>query len=69
MTDKHVQFIALFLIVFAALCIGFGEHFGMSHLVDFAGTFGGGGVGILTGQKLSSMSNKGDGSITVNPTV
>ena len=55
MTDKHVQYIALFLIVFASICIAAGEHYAMTHLVDFASTFGGGGVGILTGQKLSAL--------------
>lgn len=55
MTDKHIQFIALFLIVFASACIGVGERYAMTHLVDFASTFGGGGVGILTGQKLSAL--------------
>lgn len=59
MSPAHIQLIAVFLIVFAAGCIGVGEHYSMTHLVDFASTFGGGGVGILTGQKLSSLG-KGD---------
>lgn len=68
MTDKHVQYIALFLIILATICIGVGEKNNWIHLVDFANMFGGGGVGILTGKQLSNVSNKGDGAITVNPT-
>jgi hypothetical protein len=30
--------------------------------------FGGGGVGILTGQKMQQMSNKDGGTIINNPT-
>lgn len=55
--DHRTQLIALFLILLAAICIGFGEYRGWVHLVDFANMFGGGGVGILTGQKLQQMSN------------
>lgn len=58
MSAAHIQLIAVFLIIFASVCIGFGEHYAMTHLVDFASTFGGGGVGILTGQKLSALGKE-----------
>ena len=67
MTDKHTQYLAVFLIVFASICIGVGSHFAWRDLVNYAMTFGGGGVGILTGQKLSQVNNKDGGQITVNP--
>jgi uncharacterized membrane protein AbrB (regulator of aidB expression) len=69
MENARTQNIAILLIVMAAVCIAVGEKFNWIHLVDFANMFGGGGVGILTGQKLASISNKDGGQINVNPTV
>lgn len=66
-TDKYTQNAAIFLIVFGAVCIGVGCYFGWRDLVNFATAFGGGGVGILTGSKISSMTNKEGGTINVNP--
>jgi hypothetical protein len=63
--DHRTQMIALFLIVFASLCLGFGEWKTWIHLVDFANMFGGGGVGILTGQKLQQLTNKGDATLNI----
>ena len=65
MTDHRTQNIAIFLIIFAAVCVGIGEWRNWLHLVDFASTFGGGGVGILTGQRLSTLTNKDGGQINV----
>jgi hypothetical protein len=63
----RTQLIALFLIVLACIAMGVGEHRQWSHLIDFANMFGGGGVGILTGQHLSSLNQRGpDSTINVN---
>lgn len=64
--DHRTQILAVALIVFAAACIFVGSKWGFRDLVNFAQVFGGGGVGILTGQKLQQMSNKG-GEINNNP--
>jgi hypothetical protein len=64
MPDKRTQNIALFLIVLAALALSVGEWRNWVHLVDFANMFGGGGVGILTGQKLSGVINRDNDSTT-----
>ena len=53
MNTTMTQFIALFLIVFGAICIATGCHFGWRDLVSFGSTFGGGGVGIITGHQLA----------------
>lgn len=67
--DEHrVQYIALALIAMATVAIGVGEFRNWIHLVDFANMFGGGGVGILTGNKLSQMTTKGGGPINNNDT-
>ena len=74
MSDKVHQGIAVGLIFFAAVCIGIGSHYGWRDLVNFAMTFGGGGVGILTGQQISkanmpNLTNTEGGTINVtNPT-
>lgn len=57
--QDRMQYIALGLIIFAALCLGVGEHRGWVHLIDFANMFGGGGVGILTGNKMTSNTKNG----------
>ena len=67
MTTRDTQFMAMFLIVFAAACIGVGSHYAWRDLVNFATMFGGGGVGILTGQKLANVTNKDGGTINVGP--
>ena len=67
MTENRIQYIALFLIVLAAFGIAVGEQHGWVHLVDFCNMFGGGGVGILTGQKLGQITNKDGGQTTFNP--
>jgi hypothetical protein len=66
--DHRTQYLAIFLIVFAAACIFLGSRLGFRDLVNFAQVFGGGGVGILTGQKMQQLTDKNTGSITVNPT-
>lgn len=53
MSDHRIQWIALFLIVFATCALGVAELHNWQALKDFALTFGGGGVGILTGQKAA----------------
>lgn len=65
--DHRTQILAVGLIVFAAICIFVGSKWGFRDLVNFAQVFGGGGVGILTGQKLQQLTDKNTGSITVNP--
>lgn len=68
-TDKEssrTQFLAVGLIALAAFCIGLGEVHNWIHMIDFANAFGGAGVGILTGQKLSQSTSKGGGDI-INP--
>lgn len=67
MTDRHTQYLAVALIFAASVSIGVGEHFNWIHMIDFSNAFGGAGVGILTGQKLASVSNRDGGTITVNP--
>lgn len=64
-TERHTQYIALALIAGACACIAVGELHNWIHLVDFASTFGGGGVGILTGSKLSQQNPK-DGGTVIN---
>lgn len=69
-TDKEssrTQFLAVFLIAMAACCIGLGEHYNWIHMIDFANAFGGGGVGILTGQKMTQSTTKGGGDIVNQP--
>lgn len=56
--DHRTQILACGLIVFAAVCIFVGSKWEFRDLVNFAQVFGGGGVGILTGQKLQQMSTK-----------
>lgn len=61
--SNRTQNIALALIVLAIFALALGEWKNWIHLVDFANTFGGGGVGILTGQKLQQNkqeTNTGD---------
>lgn len=65
----RTQLIALFLIILACVAMGIGEHRQWSHLIDFANMFGGGGVGILTGNKLSHDTNASGGTVNVNPPV
>lgn len=65
--DHRAQYIALFLIVLAVIAIAIGEMRNWVHLIDFGNMFGGGGVGILTGQKIASVTNKAGGQINVNP--
>lgn len=65
--DHRTQYLALFLIVAAAICIFIGNKWEYRDLVNFAQVFGGAGVGILTGQKIqSALSNNAGGRITVN---
>jgi hypothetical protein len=64
-SERHTQYIALTLIAGACVCIAIGEWRNWLHLVDFASTFGGGGVGILTGQRLSQQTAK-DGGTVIN---
>ena len=52
----YTQRIAVGLIILAAICIGIGEKHGWRDLINFSMTFGGGGVGILTGQRLEQTS-------------
>jgi len=66
MDEHRTQNIALSLIIFAVVSIAIGEYFHWQQLVDFALTFGGGGVGILTGQKMTQTSTKGGGPIVNN---
>lgn len=66
--DRDTQRNAIFLIVFAAFCIGLGCYFGWRDLVNFATAFGGAGAGILTGGKFSRFTSKDGGQINVNPT-
>jgi hypothetical protein len=68
MSTERTQYLACFLIVFAAICIGVGSEFAWRDLVNFATMFGGGGVGILTGQKLSQSTTSGDVINPPNPT-
>jgi hypothetical protein len=63
--SRRTQLLALALILSAAVCIGIGEHFNWIHMIDFANAFGGAGVGILTGQKMSQNTKSGD---ILNPT-
>lgn len=63
--DHRTQYIALTLIVLGAVCIIIGSKFEWRDLINYAMTFGGGGVGILTGQKLQQMSTN---KINNNPT-
>lgn len=66
--DHRIQYIALFLIIFATCTLGVGEWKNWMHLIDFANTFGGGGVGILTGQKLQqAMTSNSGGPTVINP--
>lgn len=67
MSEQRTQYIAVFLIVFGALCIGAGSHFGWRDLVNFATAFGGGGVGILTGHLATQVTNKDNATLTVSP--
>lgn len=64
--DHRIQYIAVFLIILACACLAVGELKNWAQLVGFALTFGGGGLGILTGQKLQQTTTKGGGDI-VNP--
>ena len=67
--ENRTQLIAIFLIVLAATCIGLGEKFAWRDLVNFALTFGGGGVGILThgsAKSATSVNNNPGGTMTVN---
>ena len=69
--DNRTQIIAIFLIVLAATCIGVGEKFAWRDLVNFALTFGGGGVGILTHgstKPSNPINNNEGGKMTVNTT-
>jgi hypothetical protein len=50
MTANQMQPVPLFLIVLAAISIAIGSHFQWHDLVTFALSFGGAGVGILTGR-------------------
>ena len=69
MTDKHMQYIALALIFGASIGIAIGEMHNWIHLVDFCNMFGGGGVGILTGQKVSAaFNNKAGGTMNLGDT-
>lgn len=56
--DTRTQNIALILIILAAISIAIGCKFEWRDLINFAMTFGGGGVGILTGQKLNGPPPK-----------
>jgi hypothetical protein len=61
----RIQAVSVFLIVFAAVCIFIGSKFGYRDLVNFATMFGGGGVGILTGQKMTSNYMNKEGSTMI----
>jgi hypothetical protein len=65
MTDRHTQYLAVTLIALAAVCIAVGEMHNWIHMIDFANAFGGAGVGILTGQRMSNLTNKDGGTINV----
>jgi hypothetical protein len=60
--DQRTQNIAVILIVLAAICIAIGCNFEWRDLINFAMTFGGGGVGILTGHKLAQQGKLPPGS-------
>jgi hypothetical protein len=64
--NRRTQFLACGLILSAAVCIGIGELHNWIHMIDFANAFGGAGVGILTGQKMTQSTTKGGGDI-INP--
>lgn len=64
--DLRTQLVALFLIVFGSAAIAIGSAKGWHDLVTFALTFGGAGVGILTGQRLTQANNTTSGDI-INP--
>lgn len=67
MTDRELrtQNLAVFLIIAAAISIAIGCHYNWHDLVTFALTFGGAGVGILTGQRSNNLSTKDGGNINV----
>lgn len=67
--DHRTQYIALTLILWAAIAIFVGSKWEYRDLVNFAQVFGGAGVGILTGQKLQSAqkNNSGDPLLPPNP--
>lgn len=68
MNESRTQFLATFLIVFGAVCIGVGSKYGWHDLVSFATAFGGGGVGILTGQRLTQhVVNQDNATLSVSP--
>jgi len=62
----RTQYLAVGLIAMAAVCIAVGELHNWIHMIDFANAFGGAGVGILTGQKMTQSTSKGGGDI-INP--
>jgi hypothetical protein len=64
--EFRTQLIAMALIGTACISISLGSARGWHDLVTFALTFGGAGVGILTGQRLSASTKEGD--VNVNPT-
>jgi hypothetical protein len=69
MNDKEMsrtQLLAVFLILSAAICIAIAEHFSWRDLSNFSLTFGGAGVGILTGERKTQNQNTEGGDI-VNP--
>lgn len=68
MTDRELrtQNLAVFLIIAAAISISVGSRFDWHDLVTFSLTFGGAGVGILTGQRSNNtLSTKDGGDINV----
>ena len=66
--DHRVQNIAMLLIALALTCIGMGEWLHYAQLVGFALTVGGGGLGILTGQRLQQVNKTETGSINAPQT-
>ena len=66
MKPSHTQLLAFSLIVFASAMIIVGERYGWHDLVLFQLSVGGGGLGLLTGEKMASVKNEDGGQITVN---
>ena len=64
---KFVQLLATSILVFGCLCVAAADHFNWRDLAGAGTTVLGVGAGILTGQRLSSVTNKDGGTINVNP--
>ena len=65
--EKFTQILAVLVIFIGAVATGIGDFWHLTTLANSGGTIVGGGIGILTAQKMQQITTKGGGSINNPP--